>query len=79
MKVQAIFHDGAVYEAPSFAALEDTLMEDAWNPSIPDKFRAEMANRALVWSGWHLDKEASSEMFLRGMEAAGMMRLEVEK
>lgn len=77
MTVTAIFLDGVAYSAPTFAALEDTLMDDVWNPSDETKFRKEMANRALNWSGWHLNREARSETFLRGMEAAGMLRLEV--
>lgn len=75
-KVQAIFPDGAMYEAPTWVALEDVLMQDVWNPSKPDTFRAVMAQRADVWSGWYLNPDARAEMFLRGMEKAGMCRIE---
>lgn len=72
---QAIFLDGAIYEAPTWVALEDVLRQDVWNPSELKKFRAEMALRASNWSGWHLNPNARAEMFLKGMEAAGMCRL----
>jgi hypothetical protein len=79
MRVIAIFPDGAMYSAPTHVALEDCLMADVWNPSDPKAFRREMARRADVWSGWYLNPESRSEAFLRGMEKAGMLRLEVEK
>lgn len=77
--VMAMFPDGAVYQAPTFVALEDVLMDDVWNPSDPAKFRREMARRADVWSGWYLNPESRSKAFLQGMERAGMIRLEVVK
>lgn len=76
MTVTAIFPDGAMYEAPSWAALEDVLMDDAWNPSHPVAYRLAMTQRADVWSGWQLNPNARAEMFLRGMEKAGMCRIE---
>lgn len=77
-RVSAIFPDGAMYVAPTYRALEDVLMADAWNPSDPATYRKVMAERAVVWSGWHLNADARAETFLRGMEKAGMLRLEVE-
>jgi hypothetical protein len=77
--VRAIFHDGEMYEAPGWRAMEDALMADAWNPSREEKFRAEMVLRAENWSGVTMNTEGSSRVFLRSMEAAGLMRLEVER
>lgn len=75
-RVLAIFPDGTMYEAPTWVALEDVLMEDVWNPSTPAAYRQAMTQRADVWSGWQLNPNARAEMFLRGMEKAGMCRLE---
>lgn len=78
MRVTAIFPDGAAYSSPTFMGLEDTLRSDAWNPSRHEEFRIEMVRRAKNWSGAKIRIEKSSAAFLQALEAAGMIRLEIE-
>lgn len=76
--VEAIFPDGARVSAPGWVELEDALMDDEWNPHTTRAFRREMRDRAKAWSGRTIRKDVDSESFLRKLEGAGMLRLEVE-
>lgn len=77
VKVHAIFPDGACYTAPTYRALEDCLIADAWNPKDDVTWRKVMAERAVVWSGWYLNPDSRAEQFLKACEKAGMLRLEI--
>lgn len=63
----------------TYRGLERELRKDAWNPSRKRAYRREMVLRAVVWSGWQLNKQSSAKTFLEGMERAGMLRLEIEE
>ena len=78
MKVTAIFLNGAAVSAPGWSELEDTLMDDAWNPSRPAAFRREMRLRARNWSSTEVKKEGESQAFLQRLESAGLFRIEVD-
>jgi hypothetical protein len=77
--VTAVFPDGYQVTARTWMELEDELRRDPWNPSKHEAFRREMRQRAINWSELYVRTDKSSEDFLRGLEQAGMLRLEVER
>lgn len=76
MAVYAVFADGSMVMGASYHDLEMELRSDEWNPSSKAKFRSQLALRARNWSGKVLQEEATSKRFLRGLERAGILRLE---
>lgn len=74
--VSAIFSDGSMIKGATYHALELALRADAWNPTKKPEFRNEMANRAWNWSETDVNEETNSRTFLRGLEQAGILRLE---
>lgn len=79
MRITAVFSDGASITASTYEELEARIKDDEWNPSDHTKYRIEMTNRALNIGGWHLNKDASAKMFVKGLEKSGVIaRLEVE-
>lgn len=79
MRIDAVFPDGYQVTSYGWVDLENELRLDPWNPSKHEAFRREMALRALNWSGTRVREEKDSEAFLRGLEMAGMLRLEVSE
>lgn len=77
MRVTAVFMDGSVIEAGSYVGLERELRADEWNPTKKRPFRRELALRAKNWSRTRVAQEGRSREFLRGLETAGILRLEV--
>ena len=79
MTVRALFLNGDLVAAPSWAALEDALMDEMWNPHRPAAFRREMRLRARNWAGAEVKKDGESAEFLTRLESAGLFVLEVEE
>lgn len=74
----ALFADGAILTARSYEGIEKQLRADLWNPEGQHEYRKEMTLRASNWSGWQLNAESSAEQFVKGLEKAGLLRLEIE-
>lgn len=80
----AMWSDGSVTKGRTWIEVEDNLRYGQRWDKYEDRleFREEMAHRAFVWSETTitLDELAgSSYKFLRALERAGMIRMEVVK
>lgn len=76
--VQAIWPDGHIDQAPTWRGLEAAIREEQWHTYSRRGFRREMAKRAQVWSNTAVKRRGSAERFLRELERAGLLRLEVQ-
>lgn len=76
-----IWGNGTITTGRTWEEIEDTIRDKQWD-KYPDEleFREEMARRAMVWSGTTLvpsDLGGTSYRFLRALERAGILRMEV--
>lgn len=79
-----MWSDGTLMSGRTWRAVEDELRDSQKWGKYPDvrEFREEMAHRAMVWSGTVLtdaDVDGTSYRFLRSLERAGMIRMEVSR
>lgn len=76
-RVVSLWPDGSIISGEGWQELEDTLRARQWHHYNRNAFRREMRRRAELWSGAKIPV-SSAEAMLRGLEQAGMCRLEVE-
>ena len=76
---RVIWNDGHQDSARTWWGLERVIRMEQYHRFTRRTFRAEMARRALVWSGATVDVSGSSEAFLASCEEAGLFRLEEEE
>lgn len=80
-KITVTWWDGSTTTGATWAEVERALRAAQWveYPSRLD-FRLDMRHRAKVWNGVRPSIErASSEDFLRALEASSMCRIDVEQ
>lgn len=76
-RITSIWPDGTLIQARNWHELEEQVRLRQWHKYSTGQFRAEMRRRAEIWAGQRISIRTAERMF-RGLEACGMVRLEVE-
>jgi hypothetical protein len=72
---EIVWSNGTVDRARTWQELLDKVRVDQWHDYSEDAFRAEMAKRALRWSGVEIDMGAPPEEFFAELERAKLLNV----
>lgn len=65
--------NGQVDAAPTWQALLDRVRETQWHTWTEEQFRLVLAKRAVRWSGYEIDIDASPRDLFLQLEEAGLV------
>jgi hypothetical protein len=77
-RISSLWPDGTLIMAVSWHDLEEQVRARQWHKYSVGQFRREMRRRALLWSNTHVSVKSAEALF-RGLESAGMVRLDVSE
>lgn len=78
MQIDSLWPDGSLISATSWHELEEEIRARQWRKYSRNEFRRELRRRTEIMTGTVISVRTPERMF-RGMEEAGMVRLEVRE
>lgn len=78
MRIDSLWPDGSLISAKSWHDLEEEIRGRQWRKYSRNEFRRELRRRCEIMTG-HVVSVRTPEAMFRGLEGAGMVRLEVRE